>query len=411
MKLFFVGSFYPSHLNDFITKNNKNGLDNAASSFQRSILVGLKDLCAKLTVITSPALKSYPRHFKKVELKDSTFSHSNNSKDFVVGYINLPFIKYISRFIRLCRILRGLEFEENSIIFVYSIHTPFLIAINKLKKKQKKIIVCLFVPDLPQYMSASRNLVYRFLKWIDNFFIKKNLERVDCFVLFTKAMRDKLNIANKPYVLVEGVSNGFSEKSTSEFVKYTLNESRIILYTGSLSKRYGIINLLEAFKDIKSNNYQLWICGSGDSSKLVEDLSKQDERVKFFGHISHDQVIALQKEATVLVNPRTSEGDYTKYSFPSKTLEYLSSGTPTILHRLEGIPDEYYNYCYVSEEQSSNGLKETILKVCETEVSELIQFGKKAQDFIFKTKNSQVQVHKIITMIESNFSINFKSYQ
>jgi glycosyltransferase involved in cell wall biosynthesis len=39
---------------------------------------------------------------------------------------------------------------------------------------------------------------------------------------------------------------------------------KTILYSGNLGKRYGILNLLEAFAKISSPNFRLWLCGNGE---------------------------------------------------------------------------------------------------------------------------------------------------
>ena len=41
------------------------------------------------------------------------------------------------------------------------------------------------------------------------------------------------------------------------------------------------------------------------------------------------------------MNPRSADAEYTKYSFPSKTIEYLATGVPVVMNRLPGIPEEY----------------------------------------------------------------------
>ena len=49
----------------------------------------------------------------------------------------------------------------------------------------------------------------------------------------------------------------------------------------------------------------------------------------------------------VLVNPRPNNEEYTKYSFPSKDIEYLSSGKPTVAFLLDGMPKCYQDFLYV----------------------------------------------------------------
>ena len=60
------------------------------------------------------------------------------------------------------------------------------------------------------------------------------------------------------------------------------------------------------------------------------------------------------KEAKLLINLRNPEDKYTKYSFPSKTFEYMVSGTPFFTTKLEGIPSEYYNYLYCIDSYETN---------------------------------------------------------
>mgnify|MGYP003303651866 CR=1 FL=1 len=58
-------------------------------------------------------------------------------------------------------------------------------------------------------------------------------------------------------------------------------------------------------------------------SSLVNDMIMPILGI-FTGKIDRSQVLALQRSATVLVNPRRNNEEYTKYSFPSKTMEYLA---------------------------------------------------------------------------------------
>ena len=50
-----------------------------------------------------------------------------------------------------------------------------------------------------------------------------------------------------------------------------------------------------------------------------------------------------------MINPRSTLDDFTKYSFPSKTIEYMYSGTPLLTTRLKGIPNEYFDFVFSAE--------------------------------------------------------------
>ena len=171
--------------------------------------------------------------------------------------------------------------------------------------------------------------------------------------------------------------------------------------TKEVAKRYGIMQLISAFYRINSGNYRLWICGSGNAEDEIKSFVEIDRRITYWGELANSEVRKLQKRATVLVNPRMSAELFTKYSFPSKIIEYLASGTPTISYRLAGIPDEYFDYCFVPDREDEDGLKQCIIDVCEMTSDELSSFGSKAKDFITKNKNPRAQAERIIEMITS----------
>jgi len=232
---------------------------------------------------------------------------------------------------------------------------------------------------------------------VNSFYKQRGVIKFDSFVLFTEHMALKLPVANKPWIVVEGIYNELDEIQS---VQKEINKT--VLYTGTIAKRYGILNLIEAFSNMESPEYRLWICGEGDCRTIIETYSKTDKRVTYFGIIPRNEILIMQRRATVLVNPRTSEGEFTKYSFPSKVMEYLASGTPCIMHRLKGIPDEYYNYCFVPENEGVESLKKAIQDVCEKNQTELVEFGNTASSFIKNCKNSEIQASKIFTLLKIN---------
>lgn len=399
MKAIYVGSFYPhGRLNEIRSFSKRGAIDNATNNFQWALIKGLDHFWPNLQLITLPAIRAYPFFYKRLFFHKSVFSHCNGAVDYCGGFINIPVLKHLAELLSINKTLKKvINSADYTTIFIFSIHSPFLKAVCDVKKHyQGNLKVCLIIDDLPQFMSESKNPLYLLLKKIDLYIIQKYLKRIDSFVFLSAHMNEMINKQNKPWITVEGIYN------TETLIKDVQKGSKkTILYSGSLDYRYGIINLLNAFQAIDLCDYRLWICGTGNASKQIEKYASADNRITFFGQLTHDKIIKLQREARVLVNPRTSEGEYTKYSFPSKTIEYMASGTPTIIYRLKGIPDEYYQYCYTADEENAEGLKKIILFVCEKDQNELNEFGRKASSFILEKKNSIAQVRKIYDMIKS----------
>lgn len=398
MNVVFLAGLFPDNLRKEIEHNSRGVIQYAADALQWSFVKGL-DYYYRTKIINLPYVGAYPNLYRKMYVSQCTFQHVNGASDISLGFLNIPIIKQYFRYINVKKELKrwGLRTRERKIIFIYAIHSPFIRAAVEIKKNYPEVKICLIIPDLPRYMTSKNTPVYMFLKAIDSIIIKTALSKIDYFVLLSDHMAEYLNITDKPWVRVEGIFNPLDDniKSTSK------EKNKTIFYSGTLDSRYGILNLFTAFSSIDDDDYRLWICGNGDCRSEIEKQVKYDKRIKYFGQRPREEVLLLQKKATVLVNPRMSEGDYTKYSFPSKTMEYLASGTPCIMHRLPGIPEEYYKYCIVAEKQSAKGLKEIILNVCSKSQSELDVIGHKAATFIRQHKNPKDQVRKIFNLINS----------
>jgi glycosyltransferase involved in cell wall biosynthesis len=397
MNVIFIGSLYPREREDEIKLNSKHGVDNASNNFQWALIEGLDNFCPDLKIVTLPAIRTYPLKYKKWDFKKSVFCHKHGTMDYCLGFINIVLVKHLSKYFTLRKkIIEITDSEEETIIIIYGVHSPYLKVINDIKRLRPKLKTCLIVPDLPQYMSESRNPIYRFLKSIDSIIINEYLKKIDSFVLLSDFMQDILKVGKRPWIRIEGIFK--LDQNVNNVEKEIF---KTILYTGNIDKRYGIKNLLKAFGLIKESNYRLWIRGNGNTKQVVINASKLDSRIKYFDEMPRNELINLQKKATVLINPIPTNQKFTKYFFPSKTMDYMASGTPTITTKLKSIPDEYFNYLYIAEKEDAEGLKDAIHKICRKDQSELNEFGIKASKFIIENKNPISQVKKIYLMLNT----------
>ncbi|OHT44640.1 glycosyltransferase [Flavobacterium tructae] len=401
MKIIFVGGLFPKELRNEIESKSVGVIQYAADALQWAIVDGLDNYVDNLNIVNLASVGSYPSRYKDLKMKSLSFSHKSGSKDLNVGYINLTVYKFYSIYRNTKKAFKNIEFNENEIFVIYGIRTLVIKAAVDLKKANPTLKICLVVPDLPEFMSDNDSFAYKTLKKLEKKLLDRILKKVDYFVLLSDYMHEPLNVGQRPWIRVEGIFNSKDDNIIVEKEHF-----KTILYTGTLAKRYGILNLLNAFALIKDENYRLWICGDGDAKDELDEMARNDKRITSFGQIPREQVLNLQKKATVLVNPRLSEGDFTKYSFPSKTMEYLASGTPCIMHNLAGIPKEYFDYCFVSKEETANGLYQTIISVCEMDQLELNKFGERAKDFIFENKLPAKQCEKIFNMLATKHTSN-----
>lgn len=371
-------------------------IDYPGFNFQNALVKGLDEFYPNLKMVSTSYMSSYPS-IKKWNFKQIKYSHKNSLEcsDLYVGCLNLPIIKNISKFLRIRKALkRELQCStvNNNIVILYELHSPFLLAVASLRKYYSK--ACIIVPDLPEFMTECKNPIYLVLKAIDRMIIHRALGVFTHFIIFSKHMKERLPIRNSPVSVLEGIYQAIDLDSVEK------ENNKTILYTGNLSVRSGTLDLLQAFRLIKDPRYRLWIRGNGsnDIMKAVQDAVRYDSRINFFEPMSTKRLRELQKKATVLINPSKKSDIYTRYFFPSKTMEYLASGTPTLMYKLDCLPEEYYDYLYLINEETPESIANKIIEVCSLPQKDLLDFGKKAEKFILEHKNPVCQA-KIVADI------------
>ena len=82
-------------------------------------------------------------------------------------------------------------------------------------------------------------------------------------------------------------------------------------------------------------------------------------------------------------------------------MEYLLAGRSTVINRLPGIPDEYYDYVYTPRDESVEALATTLSSVMQMPVQEREARAEAGRRFIMEQKNSRVQVQRILSLIQS----------
>lgn len=244
------------------------------------------------------------------------------------------------------------------------------------------------ITDLPDMLGGGK-----FSKGMANFVIRHCTD----YVLLTEAMNDYIRNSHKPYVILEGHADiSMREKIPAMDKK---QPARTVFYAGGVSRQYGLADLTEGFLKADIPNARLEIYGPGDYVKELQQIAEKDHRVFYGGMLLNTQIVEKEQEATLLVNPRPTHEEFVKYSFPSKTMEYMASGTPVLTTRLPGMPKEYYPHVYFIEEESADGIASALKTVLERSDEELFRKGQEARDFVLNGRNNVVQAEKLLSML------------
>ncbi len=383
MDILYLGSFPPQ----FLIEKSQRKID----SFYRTgelLVNGLRKRDdVKLRVITSPDIVSFP----KLNLFYPSFTDVEGTT--MVSSLNLPWIKQlwtiitmVTESIKHVKKVRG----EITVIIPYMVFRH-VIALRLIKLLYpKKVKTCVIIPDV----FFPDSIIKRTL----NHFAEKYTRKMDMFVLYTEAMSRYLKIESKPYIVIEGYS-----KVPQDPAELKEEEIEVVTYTGSLNKRYGILRLLDAIDLVESKSIEFHFYGAGDAEDDIQKKANEDKRIVFHGKVTKEDALKALFKSTILVNPRNAnDGKYVEYSFPSKDIEYLSTGIPTILCKLPSMPKEYYNYFVDAEDGSPLSLSKAINKVVSMSSEDRRTLGINAHTFIKERMNIDNQVDRILNLLDSH---------
>lgn len=405
MNLFWLGGV--AEEKNFKRLQKKGNTQIAANITQLNYIEGIEKATGKsIKILNSHYEPSFPK-YKDLFIKKKKWVRKGK-ENIDIGFINIPIFKYINKTISLRvemkKIIKNeLSTQDLNVFFIYAMTLPLILLAPFIKKniRKQKFTICLIVPDLPEFMNMTKqSKIRKFLSMINRKLIYRCMRFIDKYVLFTESMAEYLNLNANQYIVIEGMVN-LNKINKQEDIT-SLKKNKYIMYAGGMNKKYGVLNLAQAFNEIKDSNVELWLYGNGDAVDEIEEMSLIDKRIKYKGLVSNEEILKAEKNAKLLVNPRPTNEDYTKYSFPSKNMEYMLSGTPLLTTNLPAMPKEYKKYIYIIENETIEGIKKKIEEILELNNEKLLEKGKNAREFVIKNKNNVIQCKKIIEFVKND---------
>ena len=358
----------------------------SGSAFQQAIIEGFEQQGQQVRILSDGDMSTCDR----VE-----WSHNGLSRDIRVAGRGNRLLRIPKKIKELLKEIKKPEcLKDVDIVCAYEMHFPYLLCLNRIKKKNPNMKTVLICPDLSIYMDLDSNHkpIKKILKKIECFVSRYLLESVDGYVLFTEQMKDYFVNYGKPYVVVEGVCCD----------KYPLKGSEkkpFIMHAGSLHYNTGIEELISAFESLNNNEIELWFFGSGAMDAYITNVCRRNSKVKHMGFVSPDELFEYEKQATLLLNVRDPKEAYTKYSFPSKTFEYMLSGTPFLSTDLPGIPEDYKEHLLLIKNNSVQEISDGIRSALTMTDEERKKLGDGERKFVMEQKNKVIQSRKILKFI------------
>ena len=258
--------------------------------------------------------------------------------------------------------------------------------------KIRRIPIIGIVTDVPGHLASNmgnRGMIDAVDAWI--------MKKMDGYVLLTQAMNQLVNPLKHPYIVIEGQVD--KEMRLRDNQLSDKEYPKVLMYAGSLKRIYGIDRLVDAFLQVNNSDWHLHIYGDGDFREDLISICREKLNVKYKGICLNEGIVNAEIRASLLVNPRPTADEYTKYSFPSKNMEYMVSGTPVLTTLLPGMPEEYKKYVFLFDDESEEGMTETLRNVMSMSAEELHATGLKSKQYVLKEKNNMAQGKKVIDLL------------
>ena len=396
MEILYISALSSKSVIDAIYRQTHSNPGFAVQKFSRLIMSGFVANHVKCRTLSSPPI---PRKFAGsvwCNLPDEIEDHITYN---YIPYIDIPILKHICVLIYtfLHVFAWGLKDRYNRVVICDVLSASACMG-ALFASKCSGIKSVAVVTDIYDQMVGKRTRGIRGLlsnmagilnRWYVGLF--------SSYVLLTDAMNELVNPKQKPYIVMEALCDA----QMMEDNNFEKSLPKIVMYAGGLEVKYGLKMLVDGFKEVDVPDIELHIYGSGSFESELQEEVKKDERIKYLGVRPNAEIVEAERKATLLVNPRFTTEEFTKFSFPSKNMEYMASGTPLLTTKLPGMPKEYYEYVFLFEEETTKGYARSLRSAIVMTEDALMRRGHAAREFVMREKNHVVQTRRILELIEN----------
>ena len=227
-------------------------------------------------------------------------------------------------------------------------------------------------------------------------YLIRNCYKLDGFITLTEGLNLLFNQFNKDHITIEGIVE------SKDIEINTPVEGKYIFFGGALLPRYGVYNLIEAFKNIENPDISLLICGHHADEEQIAAAIGDDPRIKYMGTLPVKEVLVLEKHALANINPRPFTQDLDRLSIPSKTLEYLASGALTISVRNTELEKTFKDCAIWAKSGSPKDLEASLKTAISMDEKERQNIAEKAKNVAI-SHYSLEKISELVTDFSSKF--------
>lgn len=175
-----------------------------------------------------------------------------------------------------------------------------------------------------------------------------------------------------------GVNRPARQEADQIKKQFGLSRGSYILYLGRIVPEKGLLYLIRAFKEVKTDKKLVIAGGASDTDsffRILEEEAADDDRIRFTGFVQGQTLKELYSNAYVYVLPSDLEG------MPLSLLEAMSYGNCCVVSDIPECTEVVEDKAAVFPRGNIDRLKETLQKLCDD--TELVKkYRRESADFI-----------------------------
>ena len=226
-----------------------------------------------------------------------------------VGVKRLKVQRYLTIPMQCRKIMNSIDLND-AIVITDTLNPNVLNNSTAIAKKYKLPIigVCNNTPSMIKATGPS------FTKYI----LSKG-DNLSGYITLTPGLNNLFNKSNRANMSFEGIlDTKIVQKNKNNYGKY-------IFYNGPLEERFGVYELIKAFKELDNPDISLYISGYHGNREHLEKAIDGSHNIINMGMLQSDDVIAFANQSLFNVNPCPYTEDYDRYLIPDNLVDYLSA--------------------------------------------------------------------------------------
>jgi glycosyltransferase involved in cell wall biosynthesis len=251
------------------------------------------------------------------------------------------------------------------------------------------------VPD-----TLLRRLDLRLHRWL--------VPRLDGLVVVADAIAHDF-APGRPYLRIEGGVDAarFAAAPARSTVEREPGRLRA-LFAGSLEPFNGVDLMLEAMRRV-GDGVELQVAGRGSLEERVREAAAHDPRIRFLGMLPASDLPEAYRRADLLLSVRPTRDLATRYYFPSKLMEYLASGCPTLSTCTGHVEEELGDLVFLLREETPEALAAALAEVAATAPEAREDLGRRARDHVLEHKSWEAQGRRLAEYLRQVASPCFRA--